>query len=499
MRNYKPLQNGSDIRGTALKTENGKEVDLKPYVCVDLALGFVAWLAARTGRNYLYLDIGRDPRVTGEELFREVSYRTAWAGCEVHDCGLATTPAMFMSTVFNTPNEPKADGAIMFTASHLPYDRNGMKFFTKEGGLSSEDIKQVIALAENMEEDFSINREWKWVFPRNLMKEYSQHLRSIICKGLGAEEGDKPLEGLHVAVDAGNGCGGFYVTDVLEPLGADCSGSLFLEPDGMFPNHVPNPEDKEAMSYISKAVKSSGADLGIIFDTDVDRAAAVGSDGKEISRNRIVALAAYIASKDHPGTTIVTDSITSTQLREYIEDKLGCKQLRFKRGYKNVIDKGLELNKEGIDCQLAIETSGHAAMKENYFLDDGAYLATKIVIEAAKLKKEGKHIEDLIADLKDPLEAVEHRFKVKAKDFSSYAQTVLDHVESEAKKKDGWSLESPNFEGVRVNVQEGWFLLRKSLHDPVMPLNIESDEEGGTAKIFEEIKELLKGFDELEI
>ncbi len=498
MRNYKALQNGSDIRGTALKTEGGKDVDLKPYVAVDIALAFVAWLAARTGKNYLYLDIGRDPRVTGEELFREVSYRTAWAGCEVHDCGLATTPAMFMSTVFDTPNEPKADGAIMFTASHLPYDRNGMKFFTKDGGLDSDDIKQIIALAENMDDDFSINREWKWVFPRNLMKEYSQHLRNIICEGLCAEEKDKPLTGLHVVVDAGNGSGGFYVKDVLEPLGADCSGSQFLEPDGMFPNHAPNPEDKEALESICKAVKQNSADLGIIFDTDVDRAAAVGSDGKEIARNRIVGLAAYIASKGHPGTTIVTDSITSTQLTDFIEKDLGCRHFRYQRGYRNVINKGQQLNREGVDCLLAIETSGHAAMAENFFLDDGAYLATKIIIEAALLKKEGKHIEDLIAGLKDPLEAREVRFKVLAEDFSSYAQEVLDFVEAKAPKVPGWNLVIPNYEGVRVSVPGGWFLLRKSLHDPVMPLNIESDKEGGVEETLAKLKELLSAFDKLQ-
>ncbi|MBR0482360.1 MAG: phosphomannomutase/phosphoglucomutase, partial [Firmicutes bacterium] len=225
--------------------------------------------------------------------------------------------------------------------------------------------------------------------------------------------------------------------------------------------------------------------------------AAVGSDGREIARNRIVGLAAYIASKDHPGTTIVTDSITSTQLHDFIENKLGCRHLRFKRGYKNVISKGQELNREGTDCQLAIETSGHAAMKENYFLDDGAYLATKIVIEAALLKKEGKHIEDLIADLKDPLEAKEVRFKVLAEDFSSYAQGVLDFVEAEAPKIPGWSLEDPNYEGVRVNVPGGWFLLRKSLHDPVMPLNIESDIKGGAEETLAKLKAMLSVFDQL--
>ncbi|MDY3295659.1 MAG: hypothetical protein SOX40_07270, partial [Bacteroidaceae bacterium] len=84
---------------------------------------------------------------------------------------------------------------------------------------------------------------------------------------------------------------------------------------------------------------------------------------------------------------VVTDSITSNQLTEFLEKCLGLKHLRFKRGYRNVINKAIELNNSGIDSQLAIETSGHGAFKENYFLDDGAYLATKIVIKAARLKQ----------------------------------------------------------------------------------------------------------------
>ncbi len=142
----------------------------------------------------------------------------------------------------------------------------------------------------------------------------------------------------------------------------------------------------------------------MIFDTDVDRSAAVDRLGKEISRNRIVALAASLVAEDHPGTTVVTDSITSNHLTTFLENTLGLRHLRFKRGYKNVINKAVELNSAGTDCQLAIETSGHAALKENYFLDDGAYLATKIVVKAAKLAREGKTIDQLLADLRDPAE-----------------------------------------------------------------------------------------------
>ena len=141
------------------------------------------------------------------------------------------------------------------------------------------------------------------------------------------------------------------------------------------------------MEAVSNAVVENRADLGLIFDTDVDRSSAVDSSGREISRNAIVAMAAALIAADHPGTTVVTDSITSDQLTDYLQDCLGLKHLRYKRGYRNVINKAAELNDSDVDCQLAIETSGHAAYKENYFLDDGAFLATKIVIKMAQLKK----------------------------------------------------------------------------------------------------------------
>ena len=88
--------------------------------------------------------------------------------------------------------------------------------------------------------------------------------------------------------------------------------------------------------------------------------------GHEISRNAIVALAAALVCEEHPGTTIATDSVTSDELHDFLENVLQVKHLRFKRGYKNVINEAVRLNKEGIDSQLAIETSGHAALKENY-------------------------------------------------------------------------------------------------------------------------------------
>jgi phosphomannomutase len=255
------------------------------------------------------------------------------------------------------------------------------------------------------------------------------------------------------------------------------------------------------MQSITEAVKETGADLGIIFDTDVDRAGAVLSDGSELNRNRIIAMLSAILLREHPGTTIVTDSITSTGLAKFIAEKGGVHH-RFKRGYRNVINESVRLNNAGQDSQLAIETSGHGALKENYFLDDGAYLVTKLLIELARGKKEGYTLAALIDSLEEPAESLEFRMNILVDDFKSYGQQVIDALTAYAATQPGWELAPSNFEGVRVNLDEdhgnGWFLLRLSLHDPLLPLNIESNSVGGAKIIARELSKFIAGYDKLD-
>ncbi|MBQ5797777.1 MAG: phosphomannomutase/phosphoglucomutase [Firmicutes bacterium] len=503
--NFKKLQNGSDIRGVALEGIPGEAVNLTEEAAWYLTMGFVHWLAEKTGKctEELTVSIGHDSRLSAGQLKEAAITALTDFGVTVYDCCLASTPAMFMSTVFE---DYKCDGAIMITASHLPFNRNGFKYFDKDGGLNKADIKWITEWAENRETRgafFVEEHPEGTVIQRDLIGTYSAYLRKkIIDEVAHPEHPELPLKGMKIVVDAGNGAGGFYSSRILAPLGADVSGSQFLEPDGTFPNHQPNPENKEAMASISSKVLETGADFGLIFDTDVDRSSAVDRFGKEISRNAIVAMAAALICKEHPGTTVVTDSITSDQLTVYLEECLGLKHLRFKRGYKNVINKSMELNAAGIDSQLAIETSGHAAYKENYFLDDGAYLATKIVIKAAQLALQGETIDVLLSSLEEPKEAKEVRFPIEGENFGEVGAKVLEDLKTwaEDRAEFGVSVVEPNYEGVRLNFRSeglsGWCLLRKSLHDPILPLNVEVTE-GECIVILEEIKAFLRNYDQV--
>lgn len=289
---YSKLQNGSDIRGVALNAGDGKEVNLGKEEAARLTVAFAKWLSEETGKatERLKISIGHDSRVTAEALKGAAAAGLSSVGATVLDCGLASTPAMFMSTVFE---DFMCDGAIMITASHLPYNRNGFKYFTRDGGLDKADITAIIKIAEVLPE--VAEEEATSAAKTDLMDTYAEHLRNMIVSRVNHKEHrDKPLTGLKIVVDAGNGAGGFYAKNILEPLGADISGSQFLEPDGMFPNHEPNPENKAAMESICKAVVDNHADFGLIFDTDVDRSSAVDAGGREINRNAIVAMAAAL-------------------------------------------------------------------------------------------------------------------------------------------------------------------------------------------------------------
>ena len=490
---WKKFKSGSDVRGVALEGVKDMPVTLTDEAVTAITDGFAFWLCQRINKKpeEIWVSVGHDSRVSGPRMKKDVIEALTRAGINCYDFGLMSTPGMFMSCV---DEKLHCDAAIQLTASHHPFNRNGLKFFTREGGLEGSDIEEILLYAQNGEHPEESNGGN--ITDVDYMSDYAKGLCEKIKKEVNAEDYEHPLKGFKIVVDAGNGAGGFYADKVLSVLGADTTGSRYLEPDGMFPNHVPNPEAKEAMDSICEAVRESGADLGVIFDTDVDRGGAVDSKGNEINRNRLVAVAAAIALEGNDGGMIVTDSITSSGLKQFIENDLGGKHYRYRRGYKNVIDKALELNAQGINCPLAIETSGHAAMRENYFLDDGAYLCTKIIIKAAQMRKEGKELDELTASLKEPLESTEIRYKILEKDFRACGEKIIADLTKYAEEQDGWCVADDNREGIRVSFDrdngDGWFLLRLSVHDPIMPLNVESDSEGGVKIICDKLGEFLK-------
>ena len=505
MTDFKKLQNGSDIRGVAIETEGGKPVNLTQNSVVRIGAAFALFAADRANKpaSELRIAIGRDSRLSGEQLTVWLADGIASVGANAYDGGLASTPAMFMCCV----NELHFDAGIMVTASHLPMERNGMKFFTAiAGGLEKADITAILASAE--EAAFPIAAQRGQCGTVDVMTPYVNGLKEKILSALGCAKDEKPFSGLKIVVDAGNGAGGFFAERLLEPLGADITGSRFLEPDGRFPNHQPNPENAEAMRSICDAVTETGADFGIIFDTDVDRAGAVlPSDGGVIAldRNRLIALMTAILVRQYGPITVVTDSITSTGLTDFINSLLALEEAAKKAKEETDAEFANAILADAIfaNAIFAMETSGHGALRENYFLDDGAYIIVKLLVALVEARREGKTLNELIANLKEPCESAEARLNVLLDDTADYTAAVLETVEKHFSNLPGFEIVQPNYEGVRVNADEthgnGWFLVRRSLHDPLMPCNIESNSVGGMRLIAAELYNALRAFDKLEL
>ncbi|KAG2611332.1 hypothetical protein PVAP13_4KG127615 [Panicum virgatum] len=501
------LQNGPDVRGVALEGEKGRPVDLTPLAVEVVAESFGEWLREELQRpegEELRVSVGCDPRLSGARLSAALFAGLARAGCSVFDMGLATTPACFMSTILPRFNY---DASIMMTASHLPYTRNGLKFFTKRGGLTSVDVEKICnrAAQKYVARKMGLgSRGTPPVVMRvDLMSAYSQHLRDIIKQRVAhPTHYDTPLKGFKVIVNAGNGCGGFFTWDVLEKLGADTTGSLHLEPDGMFPNQMPNPEDATAMSLTRDAVLAHGADLGVVFDTDVDRSGVVDDTGAAINGDRLIALMSAIVLDEHPGTMVVTDARASDGLTRFIASRGGHHCL-YRVGYRNVIDKGVQLNNDGVETHLMMETTGHGALKENYFLDDGL---------------EGG-VGSLIMDLEEPAESVLLRMNIlgepkHAKQRGTMAVEAFKNYIQEDKLS-GWVLDDCGDcsvgEGCLVDTNDhpidvdaymyrakfynenmrplGMVHVRQSVHNPNIALNMQSYLPGGCKSMARDLHE----------
>ena len=271
--NLKKLKSGTDIRGVAVEAD--APVNLTDEAVDVICRAFATWLGKKYNKNRFKIAIGNDSRISAQRIKDAAANAFLDCGCDVVYTGLSSTPSMF---ILLKQSDFNCGASVMITASHMPFDRNGLKFFTPDGGLDGKDVDEILKLAESGELITS-NTRGSYT-EKSFMDKYS----AILVEKVESACGKLPLKGKKIIVDAGNGAGGFFAEKVLKPLGADTDGSQFLEPDGNFPNHIPNPEDKSAIKSISKATVKHKADLGIIFDTDVDRAACVGPDGEEIGR-----------------------------------------------------------------------------------------------------------------------------------------------------------------------------------------------------------------------
>ncbi len=470
------FRSGSEIRGP--------QEALTDDFAQRLGYVFSLWLAEKLGKDpkALVLAVGRDERPSGKRLLAALSKGMLAAGCDVQDCGQCAAPALFMAA------QGDADGAVMVTATPANAALNGFKLMTGKGGPDSADVKDMLRRAQDAEVP-----ERLAVGPDAASRRYYEHLRRVAAKYL-EDDALKPLLGLRVIVDARGAVGAEYAR-FLEALGVETEGSLTAPSPA-----VADPESPETLAALADAVAEKRADLGVAFTADGTRAFFVDRDGRPIAQNRLIALVAAMLLDTAPGLTFITDSVTSSALSAFIAEWGGI-HYRFKRGYRSVIEEAVRLNAEGIDCPIAMETSGHAAFRENGFMDDGLYLATRLICEALNRKREGHDLSELIDGLQEPVESAELRLPVlpyEDWDPEEEVQAIVEGILSHTLTHPEWQMAPDNREGVRITfnldggVNNAWFQLRMSVHDPVMVLNAESAIPGGVKRILNALYDLIR-------
>ena len=191
---YLKLQNGSDIRGVACEGPKGEAVNLTEAAVRYISMALAGWLSDQTGKKpaEMKVGVGRDSRITGPDIMEVFMQGIRLSDACAVDCGMASTPAMFMSTIYPETNY---DGGCMITASHLPFHRNGIKFFTKEGGLEKKEIREILLRAAKLEAD-EVLATGTGLSPRprsfDLITLYAANLANAIRKETGFEPAELP-------------------------------------------------------------------------------------------------------------------------------------------------------------------------------------------------------------------------------------------------------------------------------------------------------------------
>ena len=266
LQDYLDLRIGNDVVGVALEGVGSEPVVFTKEAAENIAKAFCVWLISRTGKTQVRVSVGYDPRLSAPPLCSAILNGITATGHTAIVTGLATTPSMLALLNDQTRLEKVAcDGSIMLTAGDSCMCRNGMKFFAKNGALSEADVTELLTLAATY--TFATTKPGPIEF-----KPYLDDYAVLLVQNAQAASCEQPLLGKKILVDAGNGTAGFFAEKVLKKLGADVSGSQFLNPDGNFINRSPSCTDSEAQTALCKAVKDAGADFGILFNSDASNA-----------------------------------------------------------------------------------------------------------------------------------------------------------------------------------------------------------------------------------
>ncbi len=438
-----------------------REYDIRGIVGQDLDDGVVELLGRAIGTYFLGkgkkdVGLGRDCRTSSPAFGAAMSRGLLATGCDVTDLGIIPTPLLYFS-VFE---EKKAAG-VMITGSHNPPEHNGFKMMVGEETLYGPTIQEVYGLvrAGRFAEGRGAARTL------DIIPVYEDYVASRIRLG----------RKLRVVVDAGNGTGGHVAVPLFRRLGCDVQ-CLYCEMDGRFPNHHPDPTLPEAMEPLVRAVRDTGADLGIGFDGDADRLGVVDDRGRLMWGDQLMIVFARDILPSHPGAAVISEVKASKVLYDEIA-RLGGRPIMWRTGH-SLIKKKIKEEK----AVLAGEMSGHIFFADRWFGFDDAVYASARLLEI--LSRSEKKLSDLLADLPKTFSTPEIR--IYASDEVKFK--IVDEVRRVLAERH----KVIDIDGVRAIFPAGWGLVRASNTQAVIVLRFEADTEADLKAIEAEVRGVLE-------
>jgi len=411
------------------------------------------------------VSIGYDARVHSPILRDYLASGLNYAGCQVLDMGMVATPVNYFSNYVNPINiEEKVNASIMITGSHNPSEYNGFKITMDQAPFFGEDI---YALGDEIIDNAEMN------IPDNTTNITIDTKQQYIDYMINAFSHLKGFD-KKIVMDGGNGVADTVISDIFDALELDYTG-LYMEPDGTFPNHHPDPSVESNLVDI-KALLAKEGDIAFAYDGDADRIAVL-THKYNIKGDQMALL--YAMKMENP--TVIGEVKCSQVMYDELERR-GAKAIMYKTGHSN-----LKVKMRETDAELACEVSGHIFFKHRYFGYDDAIYATLRMLE---LLQDGI---DLDAEL-DALPQVFSTEEIKVETTEEEKFLIVNKVKELLKNPPQnfpKIIDIIDVDGVRINFEKGWGLVRASNTTPVLVTRFESTDES-LAKVYEsEVNQLI--------
>jgi phosphomannomutase len=396
--------------------------------------------------------VGYDGRLSSPMLEEALVRGITESGLDVVRIGMGPTPMLYYAEAVLDD----VDGGIEITGSHNPANYNGFKMVFQGRPFFGNDIQELgrIAAAADWAVGEGTARE------HDIMDQYVARIAQAA-----------PPEAFRIGWDTGNGAAGPVVERLVKILPGE-HHLLFVDVDGQFPNHHPDPTDEANLVDLKALVAEKKLDFGLAFDGDGDRIGAIDGTGRVIWGDQLLQIFAEDVLAEVPGATIIADVKASQALYDRVA-ALGGQPLMWKTGHSLIKSKMKE-----VDSPLAGEMSGHVFFKHEYYgFDDAIYAALRLMRASAKL---GKSVTELRSAMPEMINTPEMRFQVDEARKFAVIDEVLARLSAEG-------ADVNDTDGARVNTPDGWWLLRASNTQDVLVARAEASSEAGLDRLMAQI------------